>query len=65
MASAERESLLDYIRATLHEWRLALQRVRKPDMDEYIQASKIIWLAVLLVGVVAYTIHLTATLILG
>ncbi|ABM81422.1 protein translocase SEC61 complex subunit gamma [Hyperthermus butylicus] len=63
MASKERESSgpLGYIRMALHEWRLILQRVRKPDREEYIHTAKIIWLAILLVGSVAYVIHLVAT----
>jgi len=63
--SAERGGLVARLKATLHEWRLTLQRVRKPDPEEYIQASKIIWLAIFIVGAVAYTIHLAATLVLG
>jgi len=63
--AAEEGGLVYAIRSTLHEWRLVLQRVRRPDMDEYKQASKIIWLSILLVGGVAYVIHLTAYLILG
>ncbi len=64
MAERERRGIVEYIRATLHEWRLVLQRVKKPDRDEYIQASKITWLAILAVGSVAYLIHLTAYLLL-
>ena len=63
MASKEREEggPLSYIKMTLHEWKLILQRVRKPDREEYTHATKIIWLAILLVGSVAYLIHLVAT----
>ncbi len=61
MALREEESGIIYaIRSTLHEWRLVLQRVRKPDKDDYIHATKIIWMAILLVGSVAYVIHYTA-----
>ncbi len=52
------------LRDTLHNWRLILQRVKRPDKDEYVHATKIMWLAILIVGVVAYIIHLTAYLIL-
>ncbi|WP_168371215.1 protein translocase SEC61 complex subunit gamma [Pyrodictium occultum] len=64
MAARERESIIDYVKATLHEWRLVLQRVEKPDSSEYLQASKVIWLAIILVGSVAYVIHLVATTLL-
>ena len=67
MASKSREGggILSSIRATLHDWRLILQRVKRPDRDEYLQAAKIIWLAILLVGSVAYLLHLVATEILA
>ncbi len=64
MAAREEGGLVYAIRATLHEWRLVLQRVRRPDKDEYMHASKIIWLAIGIVGVVAYIIHFTAYSIL-
>ena len=52
------------IRSTLHEWRLILQRLRKPDRDEYLHSGKITWLAILIVGAAAYLIHLAAYMIL-
>jgi len=64
MAVKEKESIIDYMKATLHEWKLILQRVEKPDKIEYIQAAKVIWLAILLVGSVAYVIHFVATSLL-
>lgn len=63
-AAAAQKGLSERIRSTLHEWKLVLQRVRKPDREEYIQTSKVIWLAVLVVGGVAYVIHLAAYLAL-
>ena len=67
MASKAREEggILSSIKSTLHDWRLILQRVKRPDRDEYLQAAKIIWLAILLVGSVAYILHLIATKILA
>jgi len=56
----EEGGLVYAIRSTLHEWRLILQRVRRPDKDDYLHASKIIWMAILLVGSVAYVIHYVA-----
>ena len=58
------KGVIGKLRGTLHNWKLILQRVRRPDKDEYVHATKIMWLAILIVGVVAYTIHLTAYLIL-
>jgi protein transport protein SEC61 subunit gamma-like protein len=63
--SRDEGGIISSIRATLHDWRLILQRVKKPDRDEFIQASKIIWLAIVLVGSVAYLLHLVAVKILA
>jgi len=60
MASEEAPGIIGKIRMTLHEWRLILQRLKKPDMDEYKQTAKIMWLTILLVGSVAYLIQLVA-----
>jgi len=65
MAAREEGGILYALRSTLHEWRLVLQRVRKPDWDDYIHAAKIIWMAILLVGSVAYVIHYTAYALLA
>ncbi|BES80620.1 protein translocase SEC61 complex subunit gamma [Pyrodictium abyssi] len=65
MAAKEKESIIDYVKATLHEWKLVLQRVEKPDKTEYMQAAKVIWLAILLVGSVAYVIHFVAATLLA
>ncbi|MET1127946.1 MAG: protein translocase SEC61 complex subunit gamma [Thermoproteota archaeon] len=56
--------LLKALSSTLKEWKLVLQRVRKPDMRDYRQAAKVIWLAILLVGAIAYVIHLVAVMLL-
>ncbi len=64
MARDEEGGIIAAIKSTLHEWKLVLQRVRRPDKDEYIQASKITWLSILLVGVVAYIIHYIAVSLL-
>ncbi len=56
----EAPGIIGKIRMTLHEWRLILQRLKKPDMDEYKQTAKIMWLTILLVGSVAYLIQLVA-----
>ena len=64
MAAKEKEGLIDYVKSTLHEWRLVLQRVEKPDKTEYVQAAKVVWLAILLVGSVAYVIHFVAASLL-
>ncbi len=60
MASEEAPGIIGKIKMTLHEWRLILQRLKKPDMDEYKQTAKIMWLTILLVGSVAYLIQLVA-----
>jgi len=60
MAAEESPGIIGKIRTTLHEWRLILQRLKKPDMDEYKQTAKIMWLTILLVGSVAYLIQLIA-----
>lgn len=65
MAAKEKESIIGYVKATLHEWKLVLQRVEKPDKTEYMQAAKVIWLAILLVGSVAYVIHFVAATLLA
>lgn len=57
-------ALVDKLKNMFHEWKLVLHRVRKPEKDEYIHTLKILWLGIILVGVVAYVIHLTAYLIL-
>jgi protein transport protein SEC61 subunit gamma-like protein len=64
-AKNEEGGIVYAIKATLHEWRLVLQRVKRPDRDEYMHASKIIWLAIGLVGIVAYVIHFTAYILLS
>ncbi len=60
MAPEEAPGIIGKIRMTLHEWRLVLQRLKKPDMDEYKQTAKIMWLTILLIGSVAYLIQLVA-----
>jgi protein translocase SEC61 complex gamma subunit len=55
---------LKALSSTLKEWKLVLQRVRKPDMGDYRQAAKVVWLAILLVGAIAYVIHLVAVMLL-
>ncbi len=51
--------------STLSEWKLVLLRVKKPERDEFIQAAKVVWLGIVLVGGIAYIIHLIAVLLLG
>ncbi|RUM46765.1 MAG: protein translocase SEC61 complex subunit gamma [Hyperthermus sp.] len=59
-----RGGLISRLRSILHEWRLVLQRVRKPDSDEYMHAGKIMWLGILIVGAAAYLVHLAAYMLL-
>ena len=53
------------LKASLKEWRLTLMRVRKPSNDEYRQALKVVILGVILVGVIAFLIHLVGISLLG
>jgi protein translocase SEC61 complex gamma subunit len=53
------------ILSTLHEWKLVLLRVRKPDREEFVQALKVISLGIAIIGGLAYIIHLTAVVLLG
>ena len=53
------------ITSTLQEWKLVLMRVSRPDRHEFLQALKVVGLGVVLVGGLAYIIHLAAVLLLG
>ncbi|BEP18075.1 hypothetical protein PYJP_14270 [Pyrofollis japonicus] len=63
-STGEAPGIAGKIRMTLHEWRLILQRLKKPDRDEYMQTAKITWLTILLIGSVAYIIQLVAVKLL-
>ncbi len=63
----ERSSLnpLNKIKNTLHNWKLVLQRVSNPTKTEYFQAIKIVWLAIAILAVISYLIHIIAVQILS
>lgn len=53
------------IASTLNEWKLVLLRVRKPERDEFIQTAKVVGLGIIIVGSIAYIIHLIAVILMG
>ena len=63
----ERSSInpLNKIKSTLHNWKLVLQRVTNPSRTEYFQAIKIVWLAIGILAVISYLIHIVAVQILS
>jgi len=61
----EERTAITMLKASLKEWRLTLMRVRKPSNDEYRQALKVVILGVILVGVIAFLIHLVGISLLG
>ena len=47
----------------LREWRLIFMRLRKPDREELVQVSKVIFLGLAIVAAIAYIIHTVAYII--
>ncbi len=59
MASEKGRSKLSFVK----EWRLVFMRLRKPDKEEFLQVSKIIFLGLAIVAAIAYVIHTIAYII--
>jgi len=60
----EERGIAKAITSTLKEWRLVLMRVKRPDKDEFIQALKVVFLGLAIVGAMAYIIHVSAILLM-
>ncbi len=63
--SSTDKNVVKRLTGTLHEWKLVLLRVRKPDKTEFIQALKVVGLGIAIVGSLSYIIHLVAIAFLG
>ncbi len=62
---AERKSILKAVKESMKGWQLTLMRVKKPTREEFKQNLKAVVLGLVIVGVIAYIIHLTAFILLG